>query len=491
MASSDTTQRAVLAGLSCGIGMAAPVVAYVATLPFSQVNETVAAAAVPFAVGAVAGVGVYAASMALSDGRDESSKHAESFSAPVFMNSSVSGSGTSSFATVGGSAATSAFAAQQAQAAASAPGTRATSNSAPSSVFAGITGALQRRRSLDDVPTIQRAVGAPSEDDAWAMIDSMLDEDSPVSCDPSRSHDVYEVAIDELRSGAQTGALNRDDIAAAARAVAGSQTAPAGTTAAFVSMVASAAATGNVYTNGASAQQTGYSTSQADRAGDDVPTDNADDAEARQAAVDSLWGVPCGLSSASSRSPYNAALAAMPVISTAEGQTAAPSADDTFVASRDALGSADVTATVDTSDRIDTADLPDASLEIDVPMADYSGHEDMWAAAAAILDELEMPSIDPIVDSASKVEQHEAPAYVGRHAAVLPEDTARLSRSSIERAEAITEGVLANRRHDRINRILEEEIDRLNSQSARRTGHEYLSVIEGGTASFPKLRAEA
>ena len=54
MASSDATQRAVLAGLSCGIGLAAPVVMYAATLPFSSVNETVDAGAVPFAVGAVA-----------------------------------------------------------------------------------------------------------------------------------------------------------------------------------------------------------------------------------------------------------------------------------------------------------------------------------------------------------------------------------------------------------------------------------------------------
>ena len=58
MASSDATQRAVLAGLSCGIGLAAPVVMYAATLPFSSVNETVVAGAVPFAGGArVAGRG--------------------------------------------------------------------------------------------------------------------------------------------------------------------------------------------------------------------------------------------------------------------------------------------------------------------------------------------------------------------------------------------------------------------------------------------------
>lgn len=71
MASSDATQRAVLAGLSCGIGLAAPVVMYAATLPFSSVNETVVAGAVPFAVGAVAGVGIYAASLGISEYRAE------------------------------------------------------------------------------------------------------------------------------------------------------------------------------------------------------------------------------------------------------------------------------------------------------------------------------------------------------------------------------------------------------------------------------------
>ena len=74
------------------------------------------------------------------------------------------------------------------------------------------------------------------------MIDSMLDDDSPVSCDPAHSRDVYQVAIDELTNGGQTGSFNRDDIAAAARAVSGSQAAPAGSTAAFVALVANAAA---------------------------------------------------------------------------------------------------------------------------------------------------------------------------------------------------------------------------------------------------------
>ena len=39
-----------------------------------------------------------------------------------------------------------------------------------------------------------------------------------------------------------------------------------------------------------------------------------------------------------------------------------------------------------------------------------------------------------------------------------PEDTARISRESIERAEAIAAGIMENRRHERVNQILEEDV---------------------------------
>ena len=68
---------------------------------------------------------------------------------------------------------------------------------------------------------------------------------------------------------------------------------------------------------------------------------------------------------------------------------------------------------------------------------------------------------------------------------------ALLAREGIERAEAIAAGIMENRRHERVNQILEEEIERLQSSTAKRTGRAYLSVIEGGTASFAPLRAEA
>lgn len=463
MASSDATQRAVLAGLSCGIGLAAPVVMYAATLPFSSVNETVVAGAVPFAVGAVAGVGIYAASLGISEYRAQREER-------LFQPDAMGGAANlnqhqSEFKTAS-------IPAQQQDATpyAAASASQAQAEQSTSAFLSGLTGAFQRRHADDGVPTIARAADAMDEAEAWSMIDSMLDDDSPVSCDPAHSRDVYQVAIDELTNGGQTGSFNRDDIAAAARAVSGSQAAPAGSTAAFVALVANAAAN-NAY-NATSAD----ANASADNSYvDEAMTADEEAVAARRAAESSLWGAPAQQQAAEAV-PYNANLASMPIISGA--------------ADIDLDEPAAITASIDAQDRIDTGDLPDASLEVDVPMADYSGHEGMWAAATAILDEIDEPA--PVVAPAPvAAPQSAAPAYVGRHSAVLPEDTARISRESIERAEAIAAGIMENRRHERVNQILEEEIERLRSSTAKRTGRAYLSVIEGGTASFAPLRAEA
>ena len=479
MASSDATQRAVLAGLSCGIGLAAPVVMYAATLPFSSVNETVVAGAVPFAVGAVAGVGIYAASLGISEYRAE---HDGRLFQPDAMGGAANFSQHhSEFKTA------SIPAQQQGVPQPAAPAGQANAAQPSSAFLSGLTGAFQRRHADDGVPTISRAANAMDEAEAWAMIDSMLGDDSPVSCDPERSRDVYQVAIDELTNGGKTGSYNRDDIAAAARAVSGSHAAPAGSTAAFVALVANAAnsAAHNAASSGASAtaasasqQSTAQSTPAADLYADEPLTVDEETIAARRAAESSLWGASAQKQAAEA-APYNANLASMPIIS-----------DTTGVDLADLDEPAAITASIDAQDRVDTGNLPDASLEEDIPMADYSGHEDMWAAAVAIMAEVVDPA--PVMAStAVSVPVPAAPAYVGRHSAVLPEDTARISREGIERAEAIAAGVMENRRHERVNQILEEEINRLESAAVKRTGRAYLSVIEGGTASFTPLRAEA
>lgn len=479
MASSDATQRAVLAGLSCGIGLAAPVVMYAATLPFSSVNETVVAGAVPFAVGAVAGVGIYAASLGISEYRAQREER-------LFEPDAIGGAANvnqyrSEFKTAS-------IPAQQQDAASytAAPAAQVQSEQPSSAFLSGLTGAFQRRHADDGVPTIARAADAMDEAEAWSMIDSMLDDDSPVSCDPARSRDVYQVAIDELTNGGQTGSYNRDDIAAAARAVSGSQAAPAGSTAAFVALVANAAAS-NAY----SAPSTDANASAGTSYADEAMAADEETVAARRAAESSLWGAPAQQQAAEA-APYNANLASMPIISDASAAAIDLDDLDEPVISNDMpyVVAAPVDVPASASQSVAADEPVDATSEEDVPMADYSGHEGMWAAAAAILDEVVEPA--PIAAPVfTPAPQPAAPAYVGRHSAVFPEDTARISREGIERAEAIAAGVMENRRHERVNQILEEEIERLQSSTAKRTGRAYLSVIEGGTASFAPLRAEA
>lgn len=485
MASSDATQRVVLAGLSCGIGLAAPVVMYAATLPFSSVNETVVAGAVPFAVGAVTGVGIYAASLGISEYR---AQHAERLFQPDAMGGAANVNEHQNESQTASIPAQQQWAAPQGVATA-APAVPADA-AQPSSVFSGLTGAFQRLHTDDGVPTIARAADAMSEADAWSMIDGMLDDDSPVSCDPARSRDVYQVAIDELTHGGKTGSYNRDDIAAAARAVSGSHAAPAGSTAAFVALVANAA------NNAAAAQSVTYDTAvpatpvaatAVDSYADEPLAVDEETIAARRAAESSLWGAPAQQQAAEAM-PYNANLANMPIISDASAAAIDLDDLDEPVISNDVPYVGDAPASASQSVAVD--EPVDATPEEDVPMADYSGHEGMWAAAAAILDEVVEPA--PVAAPVSMpAPQPAAPAYVGRHSAVFPEDTARISREGIERAEAIAAGIMENRRHERVNQILEEEIDRLQSAAVRRTGRAYLSVIEGGTASFEPLRAEA
>ena len=487
MASSDATQRVVLAGLSCGIGLAAPVVMYAATLPFSSVNETVVAGAVPFAVGAVAGVGIYAASLGISEYR---AQHAERLFQPDAMGGAANVNEHQNESQTASMPAQQQWAAPQGVATA-APAVPADA-AQPSSVFSGLTGAFQRLHTDDGVPTIARAADAMSEADAWSMIDGMLDDDSPVSCDPTRSRDVYQVAIGELTYGGKTGSYNRDDIAAAARAVSGSHAAPAGSTAAFVALVANAA------NNAAAAQSVTYDTAvpvtpaaAVDSYADEPLAVDEEAIAARRAAESSLWGAPAQQQAAEAM-PYNANLANMPIISDASAAAIDLDDLDEPVISNDVpyVGDAPVDAPTSASQSVAVDQPVDATPEEDVPMADYSGHEGMWAAAAAILDEVVEPA--PVAAPVSMpAPQPAAPVYVGRHSAVFPEDTARISREGIERAEAIAAGIMENRRHERVNQILEEEIDRLQSAAVRRTGRAYLSVIEGGTASFEPLRAEA
>lgn len=110
------------------------------------------------------------------------------------------------------------------------------------------------------------------------------------------------------------------------------------------------------------------------------------------------------------------------------------------------------------------ASAPVGESDDDIPVVDYSGHEDMWAAALAILD--------------------------GEDAAV-PTSPSKTAYVAPGRMAAVAEGGNATRAHAHVNALLEEEFDRVPSPSVRRTSREYLRVIQGGTASMPRLQAQA
>lgn len=82
-----------------------------------------------------------------------------------------------------------------------------------------------RRDPGEGVPVIARASGAPTEAEAWAEIDAFMDE-SPFSCDPSKSQDLYQIALAEL-AGQRTGTVGTRAGAAGTSAAASAAPAPA------------------------------------------------------------------------------------------------------------------------------------------------------------------------------------------------------------------------------------------------------------------------
>lgn len=380
MASRKSSSRAIAAGLSCGVGLAVPVIAFAATLPFEAPNSVVGAGAVPFAAGALVGVGSFALSSRLLDGRADDQRETDAPKAEKAKR-----------------------------------GRRASKADGRTTERGGIF-SRGKHRADAGVPVIARAQGAPSEADAWAEIDSLLDEDSLISCDPVKSRDIYEVALEELR---------RESAAAASAATAA--TAKAAATAATLTATApSATAT--------------------------TSTPTSADSTAVFMALAELQSEPAATT----------------------GRLGRVMSDDTDAARRAALDSLDtlMDENGDVIGRTESAADPQGVL-----MADYTGREAVWAAAIAVLED-EIPSA--------------APTFIGRHSRSAASVTSpSLIPPSAERAQSVDEGARATRMHDRVNALIEEEFDRVPSASVRSMSREYLHVIQGGTASLPRLRAEA
>ena len=417
MAASHSNTRAVHAGLSCGILFAIPVAAYAVTLPFEGANAVVSGCALPFAVGALAGVGIYNAVGIVSARLEEAEE------APR----------------------------EERQSAHRAHGRAAERSDA--SRFFGSRGVPK------DVPVIARAQGALSEQDAWADIDAMLTEDSPISCDASRSKDIYEIALEELRREAAASTHAGHTSAWAASAPGNASVPRRASTPSAAPAVANAPTTGMAYAEapvqGVGADTTATYLSLAEqmaatgRVGD---FEELDTQAARQAALDSLDHMD----------------------ETSFDQVQVPAAQPVSPYRTEASRPVAV--------REPSASVADDAADPLVPMADYSGHEDMWASALDVLAE-DAPAHAVAGDQ----------GYIGKHARGRTSATTMPSiiPPSSERARAVAEGARVTQRHQHVNELIEEELGHAPIQSVRRSSHEYLRVIQGGTASFPRFRAEA
>ena len=391
MAESRSSSRAVTAGISCAVGVALPACVFAATIPFEGAHELVEPFIVPVAVGAVAGVGVFSATAAVLDARARRAAEAE----------------------------------QEAE------------------HPAGERFASARRGAIPkDVPVIKRATDALDEEEAWAEIDALFLDGSPISCDPARSKDIYQIALDELRREA-TSSFTR---AAAASSASAAATQGAAAAASDVTGSAGAPATVSGGASSAASTLSGMADSTAvfmaaaqgpaavtvdldepDSLLDDVETDRLE----ALASLDSIDGTP---------------------VKAPEPITAGAASGVKPLAVGSAASTSSATAT-GPSVRLEASD----SGSFSIPMVDYSGHEDMWAQAIAIMNEV----VEPL--------EVEAP-YVPKHARRTG-DMPMAASADEARAQATPE--------------------RDTPKADRRAGREYLSVIPGGTASFALQQAEA
>lgn len=436
MAASVTTSRAIYAGLSCGFAFAVPVCAYAVTLPFPQANGIVAGCAMPFTVGALAGVGLVTALSAVADHRSgdvdvEGTAAVEEEHAPSHRAVRSHGKREAR--------------AQHAQ-------------------DGDVERFFGKRGVPRDVPVIARAAGAPSEAAAWADIDALFDDDSPISCDASRSKDIYQIAFEELRRGAvhaerpagSAAATGRMTPMSARPVVAAAHTphvaappiatpapsrraqAPAASAAASTAMfMALAQQRAAAHAAEGAAQATGHAVAQPSAPSyglraetsaytvRDMGYDRDADARAALASLDRFGGQRLATPAASA--PAASAAAAQPSFAAPAAMTPAAPAQDAFADRRD-----------------------------------------VWSAALDILAESEAP-----VRAATS----------GSHGVAFNQNPSR--------ANAIAEGRRANRMHAHVNELIEQELGQIASPAVRRSSREYLRVIQGGTASMPALQAEA
>lgn len=459
MASKQHGHRAIAVGISGGIGLAVPLLAHVATQSSPEAQATVASLSIPFALGSFAGVGAYVLSSSLFDMMDrrDAERAAEYASVAAAVQADAPAAAQGAFVQESGSAAP--FAAGEC-----APAAVTTSFEADIERFFG------RHGKPDDVPVIARAADAMSEAQAWEEIDSMLSDSSPVSCDPLQSKDIYQIALEELARSGATGVVGKASAArhaapapatgasaasaAEAASVAGDASVPADATATFMAMAASR-----------------------ENVTESLSKDRLDEIASREAAMGSLdimvaeEDMPAVAPVAQPAQPVTVAPQAGAAVQATSlidldldepsGFVFRPAQAGPVAVAADAAYSADAVADVAAEPVAPAASssTDSESQTVEVPMVDYSGHEEMWAEALAILEEPAAPA-----------------APMGAHFA--------------PRVAAVNEGRRATAVHSHVNQLLDQELNHIESQSMRHTSREFLRVIQGGTAAMPRLQAE-
>lgn len=456
MASKQHGHRAIAVGISGGIGLAVPLLAHVAMQSSPEAQATVASLSIPFALGSFAGVGAYVLSSSLFDMMDrrEAERAAESASATAAAQADAPASAQGAFEQESGDAAP--FAAGECASAA-----------VTTSFEADIERFFGRHGKPDDVPVIARAADAMSEAQAWEEIDSMLSDSSPVSCDPLQSKDIYQIAFEELARSGATGVVSRASAArhAAPAAAAGASADAAVATDAAAAGDASVPADATATFMAIAASREGVTES--------LSKDRLDEIASREAAMGSLdimvaeEDMPAVAPVAQPAQPVTVAPQAGAAVQATSlidldldepsGFVFQPAQAGPVAVAADAADAADVAAEPVASAASSSADNETQTVE--VPMVDYSGHEEMWAEALAILEEPAAPA-----------------APMGAHFA--------------PRVAAVNEGRRATAVHSHVNQLLDQELNHIESQSMRHTSREFLRVIQGGTAAMPRLRAE-
>lgn len=333
-----------------------------------------------------------------------------------------------------------------------------------SRIMTKITSATRRDPS-EGVPVIARASNAPSEAEAWAEIDAFMEE-TPFSCDPSQSHDIYQIALAELASQ-RTGAVDTR-----AAAPAGAPSAPA----------ASAAPRPRT-----------------------IEEERQADADAALATLDKLVDMD--------EPPQPAASAPVKLSSGARRPVAAQ------------------VAPLSTSQPASQTAAPAGTVAV----ADYSGHEAMWAEALAVFDEPAAPvapagekrapasPIGPLpaqrtaasaASSAASVDSTGAflaaaklagyqpvasaaahPVFSGQPVVLVPAYAVPVSSLGSQRSaqqDAFVDAAPTARA--RIDEIFDEESALIGK--LKRSGvykgvlHRHLSVVDGRTEAMPRLTAQ-